>query len=67
MIRLQAAMVARGAARPSDNTSAYCRLASPLISLGSVAVRISQPMVHPAPGDWLGRTVRIMDGPVLDA
>lgn len=64
LIRLQAAMVARGAARPSDNTSAYCqaRQSLDLSWLQSLFASVNRWFTPRTPGDWLGRTVRIMDG-----
>jgi len=64
LTRLQASILARGRVRPSDNTSAYCqgRLALDLVWLQSLFGSLGRWFAPRSPGDWYGRTVRMIDG-----
>lgn len=62
--RLQAAAVANGQRRPDDSTSGYCQARTALSvawleGLFASLARWFAPRVH---GNWLGRTVRVIDG-----
>jgi hypothetical protein len=64
LTRLQASILARGRARPSDNTSAYCqgRLALDVAWLQSLFGSLGKWFAPRSPHDWLGRRVRMIDG-----
>lgn len=64
LARLQASAVALGRTRPSDNTSGYCqaRMALDVTWLQALFASLNAWLTSRAPGNWLGRTVRIIDG-----
>lgn len=64
LTRLQAEAAARGERRPDDSTSAYCqaRVALSLPWLESLFTMLERWFSPRVSGQWLGRTVRIIDG-----
>jgi len=64
LTRLQAEAVARGRRRPDDSTSGYCqaRAALPLSWLEALFASLARWFVPRVHAQWLGRTVRVIDG-----
>jgi hypothetical protein len=64
LLRLQAEAVARGRRRPDDSTSAYCqaRAALSLAWLQRLFTVLGQWIEPRVKDQWLGRTVRLIDG-----
>ena len=64
LTRVQADAVGRGQQPPGDSTGAYCqaRSALPLAWLQALFAALSRWFEPRSPGQWRGRTVRLIDG-----